>query len=57
MFTKCGEGWLKDDGDRRARLYWVLGVKFCAFDIISRYISVSLQDRWPDNGDIANNLE
>jgi len=43
MFTKFGRGRLNSDGDRRASLCG--GGKICAiFDIIARYISVTVQD-------------
>ena len=43
MFTKFGRGRLNSDGDRRASLCggWE---NFAIFDIIARYISVTVQD-------------
>jgi len=41
MFTKFGRGRLNSDGDRRASL---CGGDFAIFDIIARYISVTVQD-------------
>jgi len=43
MFTKFGRGQLNIDGDRRGSLYggWE---NFAIFDIIARYISVTVQD-------------
>ena len=43
MFTKFGKGRLNSDGDRRARLYGGWNI-FAIFDIIARYISVTVQD-------------
>ena len=43
MFTKFGRGRLNSDGDRRASLCGG-GKIFAIFDIIARYISVTVQD-------------
>ena len=43
MFTKFGRGRLNSDGDRRGSLYGD-GKFFAIFDIIARYISVTVQD-------------
>jgi len=43
MFTKFGRGRLNSDGDRRASLCGG-GKIFAIFDIISRYISVTVQE-------------
>ena len=42
MFTKFGRGRLNSDGDRRGSLWG--GEIFAIFDIIARYISVTVQD-------------
>jgi len=42
MLIKFGRGRLNDYGDGRGRLYG--GGNFAIFDIISRYISVTVQD-------------
>jgi len=43
MFTKFSRGRLNSDGDRRASLCGV-GKIFAIFDIIARYILVTVQD-------------
>ena len=43
MFTKFGRGRLDSDEDRRAS-FSVGGKIFAIFDIIARYISVTVQD-------------
>ena len=43
MFTKFGRGRLNSDGDRRGSLCGG-GNIFAIFDIIARYISVTVQD-------------
>ena len=44
MFTKFGRGRLNSDGDRRGSLCGGGKFFFAIFDIIARYISVTVQD-------------
>ena len=44
MFTKFGRGRLNNDGDRRGSLCGGVEIFFSIFDIIARYISVTVQN-------------